>query len=560
MLLSCMSARIINDMSADFQCNLADCKKIEAARKECEEQFRATFDHLNDGLLVLDQNGHIQDANRIICERLNYARDELLGMHVGQLDSPEYAHKVAESFALANSQGHAIFESEHRCKEGGYLPVEINIRVIETDEGQIYFSVIRDLTERRDNERALQIMQLSVDNMGDGAFWITRDAKIAYANAAACTILGYSIEEMMSMHVFDLDPKMNPDIWPIYWNKTRMQGSCTIESTHVTKYGRHIPVEISVNHLRYEDEEYHCTFVRDISKRKQEQRALKMMQFAMDNMGDAVFWSTSDGRIAYANIAACRALDYAPDEMLSLRVFDFDQHIDAARWPAHWQELKLKGSLMLESNHRGRSGCMFPVELSLNFMQFEGEEYICAFVRDISMRKLADEKIARLAHFDAITNLPNRALLYDRLELSIALAQRNNQRLAVLFLDLDGFKQVNDNHGHYVGDDLLKAVAERLRENARDTDTVARVGGDEFIFILNEIGKPANAAIVAEKVIASLALPFVIQGKACQIGGSIGISVFPEDGKNMEDIIKQADDAMYLAKKNGKGNYQFSGN
>ncbi len=545
-------------MSAKDQCNLQNCRRIDELRDNCDNQFRSVFDSVNDGLLILDQEGYVRDINRIAHARLGYEKDELLGTHISELTSPEFKDRVAERFALVGSQGYAIFESGHRHKDGTMLPVEVNVKTIELNGARMYFSVARDLSERKHNERALHIMQLSVDHMGDGAFWLTSDARVAYANNAACNALGYSKEEILNLHVFDFDPAVTPENWPTHWEKSRMLGSHTVESTHLTRYGKPIPVEISINYMHYDGEEYHCTFVRDISKRKQEQRALKMMQFAMDNMGDAVFWSTSDARIAYANIAACLSLGYAPDEILSLRVFDFDPQINAESWPAHWQKLKTAGSLTLESTHRDRNGRKFSVEVALNFMQFEGEEYICAFVRDITTRKLAEEKISRLAHFDALTSLPNRALLYDRLDQSIALARRQDRRLAVLFLDLDGFKLINDNFGHYVGDDLLKAAAERLRENARVMDTVARVGGDEFIFILNEIGSPKNAATVAQKIIESLALPFQIQGHVCQIGGSIGISVFPDDGDNMEEIIKQADDAMYLAKKNGKGSCQFA--
>lgn len=545
-------------MSTDFKCTLEHCKRIEEAEENCDERFRSVFDCVNDALLILDQDGHIRELNRTAHERLGYHKDEVLGMHFSQLNASDHIDSIAEKFTQIRTDGHVIFESVHTCKDGTLFPVEINVRILEINAKPMYLSVVRDLTERNNRERALQMMQASVDHMGDGAFWLTSDARVAYANDAACHTLGYSKEELLNLHAFDFDSEVSPAIWASHWENSRMRGSHTIESTHRTKYGKHIPVEITINHMHYEGEEYHCTFVRDISKRKQEQRALKMMQFAMDNTGDAVFWSTPDGRIAYANIAACRSLGYSLDEMLSLHAFDFYQDISPESWPGVWNKLKDNVSLTWESTHRARDGHVFPVEVSTNYMQFEGEEYICAFVRDITARKQIEEKMSRMAHFDAITNLPNRALLYDRLEQAIALARRQDRQLAVLFLDLDGFKLINDSFGHYVGDDLLSSVAERLRENARDMDSVARVGGDEFIFILNEIGKLENAAIVANKIIESLSLPFLIQGHICHIGGSIGISIFPEDGNNMEDLIKQADDAMYLAKKNGKGSYQFA--
>ncbi len=546
-----------NTMISDFECTLTECKKIEEALRKSDGKFRSLFDHVNDGLLILDQDGYIRDANRTAYERLGYSKDSMLGMHISQLNAPKHTHKLNERLALVRAQGQAIFESAHVHRNGTTVPVEVNVRAIELDGELVFFSVCRDLAERKNTERMMQMMQQSIDHMGDGAFWLTPDGSVAYANEAACRALGYTQEEMLGLQVFDIDPDMNSEIWPFHWESSRKHGSRTLESTHRAKCGKSIPVEITVNHVRYEDEEYHCTFVRDISARKQKQRSLQMMQFAMDNMSDAVFWTTPDGLIAYANIAACQSLGYAPDEIMSMRVFDFNPQISPDTWPIHWQELKRHRSMIFESTHRANDGRIFPVEVSANYMRYEDDEYVCTFVRDISLRKLTEERISRLAHFDALTGLPNRALLYDRLSQSIALAQRNNTQLAVLFLDLDGFKQINDCHGHFIGDGLLAAVAERLRKNARDMDTVARVGGDEFIFILNEIGTADNAAYVARKIIASLAQTFLIQEKICQIGGSIGIAVFPEDGGNIEDIIKLADDAMYLAKKNGKGKYVF---
>jgi diguanylate cyclase (GGDEF)-like protein len=182
---------------------------------------------------------------------------------------------------------------------------------------------------------------------------------------------------------------------------------------------------------------------------------------------------------------------------------------------------------------------------------------VVGVTRDVTMKKQAEERIWQLAHSDFLTGLHNRISFYDRLGQSISQAKRHNQKLALLFLDLDGFKQINDRFGHDTGDALLQEVAERLRQNMRGEDTVARTGGDEFMFILNDVSRAANAAIVAQKIIHSLAEPFVIHGNTCRIGGSIGIAIFPDDSDNMEALVTLSDDAMYKAKEKGKGNYQF---
>ncbi len=182
---------------------------------------------------------------------------------------------------------------------------------------------------------------------------------------------------------------------------------------------------------------------------------------------------------------------------------------------------------------------------------------IVGVTRDITMKKQAEDKVWQLAHFDSLTGLPNRASFYDSLKQSVSQSTRHKRKLALLFLDLDGFKQVNDQFGHDAGDELLKGVAERLRKNIRCEDVVARIGGDEFIFILNDLPEVRNAGIAAQKIINSLVAPFLIQGNVCRIGCSIGISIFPDDTDNMEVLVTRADDAMYKAKEMGRNNFQF---
>ncbi|ABI67677.1 sensor domain-containing diguanylate cyclase [Syntrophomonas wolfei] len=170
----------------------------------------------------------------------------------------------------------------------------------------------------------------------------------------------------------------------------------------------------------------------------------------------------------------------------------------------------------------------------------------------------AAEKINRFKAFhDALTGLPNRYLFYDRLDNAISMAQRNKEMLAVVFLDLDGFKEVNDNYGHEAGDHLLQVVAERLRELLRESDTLARLGGDEFLFIFPQIKSEADAATIAKKILTALANPFMFWGREVYLTASIGISLYPKDAKNSRNLINKADLAMYQVKNSGKNDYHF---
>jgi diguanylate cyclase (GGDEF)-like protein/PAS domain S-box-containing protein len=220
-------------------------------------------------------------------------------------------------------------------------------------------------------------------------------------------------------------------------------------------------------------------------------------------------------------------------------------------------EAKIIGKCSREMVAVRKNGDEFPMEISASEMNLGGLRYFIGIVRDITERKLAEQKIAHLAQYDYLTDLPNRVLFLDNLEHAVLMAKRNKTKVAVLFLDLDGFKKVNDTFGHSTGDLLLRAVSKRIKDILRESDTVARVGGDEFIFILNEIGTVEHAALMATKIISALSLSFDLKGNQCQVGGSIGISIYPDNAATPEILVKQADDAMYLAKESGKNTHRF---
>jgi len=206
-----------------------------------------------------------------------------------------------------------------------------------------------------------------------------------------------------------------------------------------------------------------------------------------------------------------------------------------------------------------KNGQTFPMELSASEMVLGGQRYFIGIVRDITERKEAEERIAKLAHFDYLTNLPNRASFLNILEHSVALAKRNAQRIAVMFIDLDGFKQINDTLGHEAGDHLLKGVSARFVQTVRASDTVARLGGDEFILLLENVESQENASFVAEKIIASLLEPFDLNGQSGRVGASIGIALYPDDASDAKELVSCADAAMYRAKHAGKNTWTFFG-
>jgi diguanylate cyclase (GGDEF)-like protein/PAS domain S-box-containing protein len=293
------------------------------------------------------------------------------------------------------------------------------------------------------------------------------------------------------------------------------------------------------------------------------EKSQNQLQAIIHNAMDGIITINETGEIQGFNPAAEQIFGFSNQEILGQNVKllmpepERGAHDGYLRNYIQTGQVKVMGISGREVVAVRKNGEQFPMEVSISEMALGGSRYFVGIVRDITERKLAEQKIAHLAHYDYLTDLANRSVFMSSLEHAIHLARHNYYKVGVLFLDLDGFKQVNDTLGHDTGDLLLQGVAKRLKAIIRSSDTVARVGGDEFTFVLNNVESKENVALIARKIIAALSEPFDLKGKQCNVGGSIGISMFPDDASEFDTLIKQADEAMYLAKKSGKNTHRF---
>lgn len=304
---------------------------------------------------------------------------------------------------------------------------------------------------------------------------------------------------------------------------------------------------------------------RDVTERKQSEAQLRLAAQVFEQSSEGFVITDANKKIMMANKAFTRVTGYSLDEVMGMDPGQFlgSGLQDEAFYHAMWEAINTKGFWQGEIWNKRKDGGIYPELLNVSKVTDSHDtvtHYVGIFT-DLSQLKDSEKKLEFLAHHDPLTHLPNRALLYYRIQLAITRSHRENTQLALMMLDLDRFKNVNDSFGHLAGDDLLQQVAKRLSASLRKMDTVARLGGDEFTILLEDVKDSDNAAKVAQTLINQLAEPFCLRNFGdVKIGASIGISLFPKHGKTPEALMQQADSALYLAKAQGRGRYAYFSN
>lgn len=407
-----------------------------------------------------------------------------------------------------------------------------------------------------------------LDSMGEGVYVIDEEMVILYANPAAETLTGYTVGESIGRkcrHIFCEESFRCEEGCP---PKRAMQEQKPIlhkEAETRTKEGEIKQTQISFSPF-YEQGECLGTVIviKDVTELRQAEERVKQQNLFLNTIINAIpnpFYVIDpvSHRISMANKAACPggvpegATCHAVTHR-SAQPCRGDEHPCPVR-----EVLRTGRHVTVEHVHYKAGGACKNVEVHA-FPVFDDDNRIAQVIEysvDISERKLAERRLKNLAYSDTLTGLANRALFFDRASHALAAAKRNRELFAVLFLDLDRFKAVNDRFGHEIGDRLLVETARRLDSCVREMDTVARMGGDEFAVILSRIASRESAVGTTKRIIASLSQPFALDGVTCAVGVSIGMSLYPSDGDDIDTLLKKADTAMYEAKEEGDSSYRF---
>ena len=527
------------------------------------ERLRDAVESVNEAFALFDAKGNLVLANSKWVEFYPWLKgfgpgSALLKMreagsnHVSSeqreqtLDSAANQVAVDESYIERLDDGRWYLASDATTSEGGMACVRV------------------DITESKQREQDLRKLSRALEQSPASVVITDTAGSIEYVNPKFEEMSGYSAEEAIGenpriLKSGDKKPEEYKDLWEtitageewrgVFHNK-RKDGSIYWEAA-------------SISGLRGDNGEitHYIAVKEDITARKRAEDQLRMNATVFETASEGILVTDAKNRVLTVNPAFTRITGYEPEEIVGKdpNILSSGRH-SPEFYSLMWEQIKRKGFWSGEIWNRRKDGSIYPEWISIVEMRDEKndevKEYVAVF-SDISQRKRDEEQIRRQANYDALTGLPNRSLFFDRLNQAVISARREKWLLGLLFVDLDRFKAVNDTFGHVMGDEILQEVGERLKECVRDSDTVARLGGDEFVVLAQDLAEVNDAALVADKIIEQMAMPFSINGRKVSLGASIGITIYPEDTNSAEEMMRNADMAMYRAKEGGRNRYQF---
>lgn len=514
-----------------------------------------------DGIHVMDMEGNIVAANDAFCRMLGYTQEEVAGLNVSDWDAKWTADELRGRFQELVGKS-AMFETMHRRKDGTLIDVEISSAGVELDGEKYLYASSRDITERKHAEQVLLQHKAVIDTAQDGFWMVDEQGYLLEANEAYARMAGYSAEELVGMHISQIEAKELPEDVRAHIGRIIAQGHDRFETRHRRKDGREIDIEVSVTYMP--EARRFFVFCHDITRRKQAEQSLRVAATAFETH-DAIMITDADANIIRVNQAFTDITGYRADEVLGMnpRIMSSGRQ-DRSFYIEMWQQLLHTGSWAGEVWDRRKSGEIYPKWLTISAVKDghgETTHYVGIF-SDITARKHAEEEIRNLAFYDALTKLPNRRLFLDRFRAALPASARHRNYGAVLFIDMDKFKLLNDTLGHDYGDMMLVEVAKRIKSCVREMDTVARLGGDEFVVLIEEVSKNAEDAshkvgLVAEKIRDALARPYQLKDHEHHSSPSIGISLYRGNENPVEELLRHADMAMYQAKDAGRNAVRF---
>ena len=413
-----------------------------------------------------------------------------------------------------------------------------------------------DVTQLKLIERLEKLLLNAIPD----ALFLTRcsNGQFIDVNHSACEILGYSHSELRTMGPVEIDSPEFQGKVPERIKEIQTHGKLLFESAHITKTGEVIPVEINSQVIHLDGHPVLISLARDCRKRKQSEDALHLTASVFAHARESVIIADVSGNIINVNNAFCECTGYTQEEVLGKNPrFLSSGYQNREFYHEMWQTIQTNGSWKGEIWNRTKDGEIYAALLNIVAVKdgLDNTTHYIGLAIEITHIREYQKSLEYIAQHDVLTGLPNRLLLSDRLQQAIEASKRNQLMLAVCYLDLDGFKPINDKLGHQAGDFVLVEIAKRLSATVRQMDTVSRLGGDEYVLLLQGQEHENDLLSLLDRLLVIISAPILIDQHTCAVSASIGVSVFPHHAQDPDTLIARADSAMYRAKYQGKNCY-----
>lgn len=545
---------IIHDISRE--------RKLLSKLEEREQRYRTIFEHSPAGIVYADEHGIVRDCNAAALDVFGATREQFCGVYLPhRLTNENLLRAVHNVLQGQTSSFNGPYRSILSGKES-YL--DVRMRPLFDRQGKqtgsmgLLIDRYEEKQAEQEREHYLQIAPVII-------VALDRDGTITKINDKGAALLQQTSDALLGKNWFDvaIPPNERETVREVF--ETIMRGEANypdyFENAIMTPKGERL---IAWHNLLLRDSDGKpagtLSAGEDITQKRREEERLYLLGAMYEAAREGVVICDADTQIIDVNPAFSAITGYSREEVLGKTpaLLASGRH-DRSFYAQMWESLQHTGTWQGEIVNRTRQGELYPEWLSITALRdtHGNVTHYMGLFSDISQLKRSEEQMRYLALHDALTDLPNRHLLHERIEQAIRHARREGKQLAVLFIDLDDFKHINDLYGHDVGDRILQETAKRLRRTLREDDTLARFGGDEFIALVSNIASAANTALIAEKIIAAMREPFELDGTLHYLGASVGIAIYPADAQDSTGLISAADTAMYRAKNSGKNRFAY---
>jgi diguanylate cyclase (GGDEF)-like protein/PAS domain S-box-containing protein len=546
--------------------DITERKRTQDALRASEEKLRGLYELSPLGIALTDMQGRYLEFNEAFRATCGYPESELKALDERTLTPDRYADEEARQFELLERSGrHGPYEKEYRRKDGSLVPIRVNGMLVTGAGGKPHiWSIVEDISASQQAAAALKESEARYRRFIDEAplgIVITQNGVIRLVNRALMAMVGATVEEIEGQSFLQFvqgaDRERVTDM-----HRRRMRGEAVPESYEcrfVIRSGEERCWRLAVRTIEW-DGTAALAVISDVTELRRAEEKLRLAASVFDSAHDGIVITDAAANVVDVNAAFCRITGYGREEILGKnpRVLK-SGHQDRAFYETMWHALSESGHWSGEVWNRRKDGQVYAELLTVSAVPDERGEvgHYVGVLADITPLKEHERELERIAHFDALTGIPNRVLLADRMGQAVAQTLRAGNMMAVCYLDLDGFKPINDEFGHEAGDRLLVEMARRMKECVRGGDTVARIGGDEFVLLLLNVETTNECEAILDRVLDAVAQPVSIDSYALAVTASVGVTLFPPDHADPDTLLRHADQAMYLAKQGGKYVYRF---